>query len=137
MQDRLHLRGSVTIAGFALLVWAGSAGLPAELFGLLLLSAVVARSVWGARHVARVPHLVIGFGRRTARGVYLLMYVLVGIELLRAVVTSTPAHTERCLPYLGCVVAAQVLIRWITAALCLPGKDGGTTGAAAKPADNL
>ena len=153
MQDPLPLRRSVTIfgyrrfmlrtscgvqcAGFALVVWAGCAGRPVELFALLLLSAVVARFLWGARHLARVPGLAAGFGRRTARGVYLLMYVLVGIELLGALSASRPPHTERCLPYLGCVVAAQLLIRAMTAAMCAPGKDGGTAGAAVESADNL
>jgi hypothetical protein len=128
VQDSLNLRRSVTLFGFALLVWVGSSGQPIEVFALLLFSAVVARSVWGARHIAHVPNLVVGFARRTARGVYLLMYMLVGIELLRAMATLTPPHTERCLPYLGCVVAAQLFV---------PVKDGGTPVAAVKPTDIL
>jgi hypothetical protein len=127
MKDPRHLRRSVTMscgvqcAGFALLAWLGSADLPVELFALALFTALVARAVWGARYMAHVPHPVVGFGRRTARGVYLLMYVLVGIELVRALATFTPPHTERCLPYLGCVVAAQLLIRSMTAVMSVPG----------------
>jgi cytochrome b561 len=137
-------------AGFGLLVLVGIAGLACEhgplpnhaqaaqmrqLFALLLFAAVTSRFIWGTHWLSRAPRLLPAFRRRTARYIYLLMYVLVASELLHAIAVSSTPHTELCLPYLGYVVAAQCLIRAMSAALYSPTRGGGTRGAAADRVD--
>jgi cytochrome b561 len=139
-------------AGFGLLILVGIAGLSREhaplpnlaqaaqmrqLFALLLFAAVALRFLWGSRWLSRAPRLLPAFRRRTARYIYLLMYVLVASELLHAIATSSAPHTERCLPYLGYVVAAQCLIRAMSAALDSPTRGGGTQRAAANRANGI
>jgi hypothetical protein len=137
-------------AGFGLLILVGIAGLSCEhgpmpnhaqaaqmrqLFALLLFVAVASRFLWGTRWLSRAPRLLPAFRRHTSRNIYLLMYLLVGSELLHAIATSSAPHTERCLPYLGYVIAAQCLIRAMTAALYSPTRSGGTRRAAANRVD--
>jgi hypothetical protein len=143
---------SIHCAGFGLLILVGVTGLSCEhgplpnharaaqmqqLFALLLFAVVASRFLWAARWLPRAPRLLPVFRRRTAREVYLLMYLLVGSELLHAIATSTTPHTERCLPYLGYIIAAQCLIRAMAATLCSPTRGGGTQGAAANRVDGI
>jgi hypothetical protein len=142
----------VHCAGFGLLILVGIAGLSCEhgpvanhaqadqmrqLFALLLFAAVTARFLWGTRWLSRAPRLLPAFRRHTARNIYLLMYLLVGSELLHAIATSSAPHTERCLPYLGYAIAAQCLIRVMSATLHSPTRGGGTQRAAANRLDGL
>jgi hypothetical protein len=139
-------------AGFGLLILVGIAGLSCEhgplpnhaqaaqmrqLFALLLFAAVASRFLWGKRWLSRAPRLLPAFRRRTARYIYLLMYLLVASELLHAIAISGAPHTERCLPYLGYVVAAQCLVRAMSAALYSPTRGGGTQRAAANRANTI
>jgi hypothetical protein len=137
-------------AGFGLLILVGVAGLACEhgplpnhtqaaqmrhLFASLLFAAVASRFVWGTHWLSRAPRLLPAFRRRTSRYIYLLMYLLVASELLHAIAVSSTPHTELCLPYLGYVVAAQCLIRAMSAALYSPARGGGTRRAAANRVD--
>lgn len=141
----------IQCAGFGLLVLVGVTGLSCEhgalpnhaqatqmqqLFALLLFAALVLRFLWGTRGLCGAPRLLPAFLRHTARGIYLLMYLLVGSELLYAIATASTPHTERCLPYLGYVVAAQCLIRALSATLYSPTQGGGSQRAAA-PVEDL
>jgi cytochrome b561 len=143
---------SIHCAGFGVLVLVGVAGLSHEhgplpdhaqaaqmqqLFALLLFAVVASRFLWGARWLSRAPRLLPAFRRRAAREVYLLMYLLVGSELLHAFATASTPHTERCLPYLGYVIAAQCLIRAMAATLHSPTRGGGTQPAAANRIDGI
>jgi hypothetical protein len=151
---RLMVRRSCGIhcAGFGLLILVGVAGLSCEhgplpnhaqaaqmrqLFALLLFAAVALRFLWGTRWLSRAPRLLPAFRRHTARNVYLLMYLLVASELLHAIATSSTPHTERCLPYLGYVIAAQCLIRAMSGALNSTSRGGGTRSAAASRVDGI
>jgi hypothetical protein len=143
---------SMHCAGFGLLILVGVAGLSCEhrplpnhaqaaqmhqLFALLLFAAVASRFLWGTRWLSRAPRLLPAFRRRTARYIYLLMYLLVASELLHSIAISSAPHTERCLPYLGYVIAAQCLIRAMSAALYSPTRGGGTQRAVANRADSI
>jgi hypothetical protein len=138
-------------AGFGLLILVGVAGLSCEhgplpnhaqaaqtrqLFALLLFAAVALRFLWGARWLSRAPRLLPAFRRCTARYIYLLMYLLVASELIYAIAVSKTPHTERCLPYLGYVVAAQCLIRAMSRPVS-PTRGGGNQRAAANRANSL
>jgi hypothetical protein len=120
--------------GFVLLATVGALGLSAEsgvqphlaravelreFFALLLFALVIARCLWGfkvltaASRVARRE-----FDRRTARIVYLLLYVLVGVQLILDMSTTGRLHTGHCQAYVGCGIVAVLLIRAVSAALC-------------------
>jgi hypothetical protein len=85
------------------------------IFGLLLLAAVAARHIWRSKTLARAPYPVQhDFSRRTARLIYLLLYLLVGFELLLDINSTSRPHTERCQAYIAYGIAALLLIRAIS-----------------------
>jgi len=144
-----RLRG-MQCAGFGLLIWVGVAGLSCEhgplpnhaqaaqlrqLFAVLLFAAVAGRCLWATRWLSRAPRLLAAFRRGTVHSIYLLMYLLVASELLHAIATSSTPHTERCLPYLGYIIAAQCLVRAMSATWYAPTRGGGTRRAAAHRVD--
>jgi hypothetical protein len=129
------LRGSIAgriahCTAFVLLAAVGALGLSTEnglnpnlhlaielrwLFALLLLAFVAARCPWGLEGSSRpVPAVRRGFERRTARVIYLLLYCLVGFQLLLDISTTGQLHTEHCQSYVVCGVLALLLNRILT-----------------------
>jgi len=120
--------------GFALLAAVGALGLSAEsgvqphlaravelreLFALLLFALVIARCLWGFKALTGASRVARrDFDRRTARIVYLLLYVLVGVQLILDMSSTGRLHTGRCQAYVGCGIVAVLLIRAVSAALC-------------------
>jgi hypothetical protein len=115
---------------FALLAAVGAFGLSSEsgshphlllagelrwLFAFLLFASVLTRSLWGLRGRTQA-RLRPGFDRRTARGIYLLLYFLVGFQLLLDLSTATRLHTEHCQSYLAYGVISLLLVRGISVA---------------------
>jgi hypothetical protein len=115
---------------FALLAGVGALGLSTEndssphllqaielrrLFALLLLAFVVARCLWGFKGSSRPTSAERrSCNRRTARDIYLLLYVLVGFQLFLDISTTGQLHTEHCQSYVVCGVIALLLTRILT-----------------------
>jgi hypothetical protein len=120
--------------GFALLAAVGALGLSAEsgvqphlaravelreLFALLLFALVIARCLWGFKVLTRASHVARrDFDRRSARIVYQLLYVLVGVQLILDMSSTGQLHTGHCQAYVGIGIVAVLLIRAVSAALC-------------------
>jgi hypothetical protein len=118
---------------FALLAVVGALGLSFEgglhphlllaielrrLFAFLLFAFVLTRCLWNSKGATESSAaLRWAFDRRTARGIYLLLYFLVGFQLFFDISTATRLHTEHCLPYVGYGVICLLLVRVISATL--------------------
>jgi hypothetical protein len=77
-------------------------------FGVVLMVSVAARGYWGSNSCSLI--------RRTSRLIYLLLYVLVGLQIALDIADRSPGalthlHTEHCLAYLGYGAAAQLMLR--------------------------
>jgi hypothetical protein len=127
---------SAHCGAFALLAAVGALGLSSEsgshphlllaaelrwLFAFLLFASVLTRCLWGLKGVTQgSAALRWAFDRRTARGIYLLLYFLVGFQLFLDISAATRLHTEHCQSYLAYGVISLLLVRGISAALFRP-----------------
>lgn len=81
-------------------------------FALLLYACVLARRMLWSEVLSRVPGRIRKeFDRLTARSVYLLLYALVGYQLLIGLGDRTQLHMERCQFFVVCGIVALYLIR--------------------------
>lgn len=119
---------SVTAAhciGFFLLLTVGALGLSAEqagpsehavelrkLFALLLSAALLLRTLWVFRQSGRtLPGVLYAFHVRSARMIYLLLYCLIGFQLIVDLRGNGQVNTEPCQFYVECGVLALVAFR--------------------------
>jgi cytochrome b561 len=118
---------TVHCGGFALLATIGGIGLMTPgtsdshvvsagelrpVFALLLFASVFARGLWGLRSPAWAStDARQDFANRTARMIHLLLYCLVGFQLLLNMGTAGPAHAEDCQYYVACGIIALLLVR--------------------------
>ena len=119
---------SVTAAhcvGFSLLLAVGAFGLSAEqsgpsihalelrrLFALLLSASLLVRTLWAVRHSGQNPLSTINaFHACSARMIYLLLYCLIGFQLLVDLRSHGQVNTEHCQFYVGCGVIARAALR--------------------------
>ena len=109
---------AVHCSAFVVLAGVGALGLsfdsrPArESFAVLLFALVAARCAWGMKSLPlRSLDAKRGFDRSSVRIVYLLLYSLLGFQLMLDLSAGTALHTEHCQIYVACGILAVLLIR--------------------------